>query len=367
MIKFLDLPKINARFETQFKNQFDSFLSTGQYILGDGVNTFETNYAAFCGTKHCIGVSNGFDALVLIFKGYMELGILNKGDQVIVPANTFIASILALLEVGLEPILVEPNPITFNIESKDIQKSLSHKTKAILVVHLYGQLSDMEAIKSLANQKQLLVIEDAAQAHGALHKRLSTKAGNLGDAAAFSFYPSKNLGALGDAGAITTNNSQLADMIFKLRNYGTSTKYENEVLGVNNRMDEIQALFLDIKLKALENDNSHRQSIAKQYISKINNNKIKLPFYDGTKNHVFHLFVILVDNREQFLDYLKVNNIEAAVHYPIPPHKQIALQRFNHLKFPITEKIHETCVSLPISPIMTSLEVDTVIEKLNNY
>lgn len=367
MIKFLDLPKINARFDTQFKNQFDSFLNTGQYILGDGVNTFETNFAAFCGTKHCIGVSNGFDALVLIFKGYMELGVLSKGDQVIVPANTFIASILALLEVGLEPVMVDPNPSTFNIEASDIKKQLTNKTKAILVVHLYGQLCNMEAINDLAKQKQLLVIEDAAQAHGALNKSLHSTAGNLGDAAAFSFYPSKNLGALGDAGAITTNNSNLADVIFKLRNYGTSTKYENEILGVNNRMDEIQALFLNIKLSALKNDNSHRQSIAKQYISKINNNKIKLPLYDGSKNHVFHLFVVLVNNRQQFLDYLKVNNIEAAVHYPIPPHKQIALQRFNHLKFPITEKIHETCVSIPISPIMTSLEVDTVIEKLNKY
>ena len=367
MIKFLDLPKINARFDTQFKNQFDSFLNTGQYILGDGVNTFETNFAAFCGTKHCIGVSNGFDALVLIFKGYMELGVLSKGDQVIVPANTFIASILALLEVGLEPVMVDPNPSTFNIEASDIKKQLTNKTKAILVVHLYGQLCNMEAINDLAKQKQLLVIEDAAQAHGALNKSLHSTAGNLGDAAAFSFYPSKNLGALGDAGAITTNNSNLADVIFKLRNYGTSTKYKNEILGVNNRMDEIQALFLNIKLNALKNDNSHRQSIAKQYISKINNNKIKLPFYDGSKNHVFHLFVVLVNNRQHFLEYLKVNNIEAAVHYPIPPHKQVALQRFNHLKFPITEKIHETCVSLPISPIMTSLEVDTVIEKLNNY
>ena len=367
MIKFLDLPKINARFDTQFKNQFDLFLNTGQYILGDGVKTFEANFAAFCGTKHCIGVSNGFDALVLIFKGYMELGVLSKGDQVIVPANTFIASILALLEVGLEPVMVDPNPSTFNIEASDIKKQLTNKTKAILVVHLYGQLCNMEAINDLAKQKQLLVIEDAAQAHGALNKSLHSTAGNLGDAAAFSFYPSKNLGALGDAGAITTNNSNLADVIFKLRNYGTSTKYENEVLGVNNRMDEIQALFLNIKLSALENDNSHRQSIAKQYISKINNNKIKLPFYDGSKNHVFHLFVVLVNNRQHFLEYLKVNNIEAAVHYPIPPHKQVALQRFNHLKFPITEKIHETCVSLPISPIMTSLEVDTVIEKLNNY
>ncbi len=367
MIKFLDLPKINARFESQFKTEFSSFLDSGHYILGEGVKIFETNFASFCGTKYCIGVSNGFDALTLIFKGYLELGLLKKGDEVLVPANTFIASVLALIEAGLQPVFVEPNSETFNIEASEIKKHISKKTKAILIVHLYGQLCNTEAILKLANQNKLLVVEDAAQAHGALNESLNAKAGNLVNAAAFSFYPSKNLGALGDAGAITTNNTDLAKVILKLRNYGTSSKYKNDVLGVNNRLDEVQALFLNVKLQALNNDNLHRQTIAKRYIAEVNNNKIKLPQYNGTQNHVFHLFVVLVKNREDFIQYLFKNGIETGIHYPIPPHKQKALKRFNHLKFPITEKIHETCVSLPISPVMTDLEVDKVIKSLNSY
>lgn len=367
MIKFLDLPKINARFESQFKTEFAAFLKSGHYILGKGVKTFETNYATFCGTKHCIGVGNGFDALTLLFKGYLELGLLEKGDEVLVPANTFIASVLAILEAGLQPVFVEPNPESFNIEASEIEKHISKHTKAILIVHLYGQLCKTQAIVNLANQHKLLVIEDAAQAHGATSYTLNIKAGNLSDAAAFSFYPSKNLGALGDAGAITTNNTDLANVIFKLRNYGTTSKYQNDVLGVNSRLDEIQALFLDVKLKALNTDNLHRQTIAKRYMTEVNNSKIKLPFYDGSQNHVFHLYVVLVDNREDFIKHMLNNNVETAIHYPIPPHKQKALKQFNNLKFPITEKIHETCVSLPISPIMTALEVDKVIKSLNSY
>ncbi|WGD35143.1 DegT/DnrJ/EryC1/StrS family aminotransferase [Olleya sp. YS] len=365
MIKFLDLKKINARFENEFNAEFSSFLNNGQYILGEGVKTFEANYADYCGTKHCVGVSNGFDALVLIFKGYIELGVLKKGDEVIVPAHTFIASTLAIIEAGLTPVLIEPNPDTFNIEATTIKHHITDKTKAILVVHLYGQLCDMQSITELAKLHNLIIVEDAAQAHGA--KNQIGSAGSLADAAAFSFYPAKNLGALGDAGAITTNNSSLAEVVSKLRNYGTTTKYQNEILGVNNRLDELQALFLNIKLKSLDQDNKARQTIAKRYISEIKNQKIKLPYYDGSQNHVFHLFVVLVENRKSFIEYLKVNNIETAIHYPTPPHKQQALYRINHLKFPITEKIHETCVSLPISPIMTNLEVDTVIDKLNNY
>ncbi|WP_397363428.1 DegT/DnrJ/EryC1/StrS family aminotransferase [Olleya sp. R77988] len=367
MIKFLDLPKINARFEAEFKNEFSSFLNTGHYILGQGVTDFENNYASFCGTKHCIGVSNGFDALVLIFKGYLELGLLQKNDEVIVPANTFVASILAILEAGLQPVLVEPNAETFNIEASAITSHISDKTKAILVVHLYGQIFNIQAINTLAKANNLLVIEDAAQAHGAVSNSLNLKAGNLANAAAFSFYPAKNLGALGDAGAITTNNTELATTIAKLRNYGTTSKYKNDILGVNNRLDEVQALFLNVKLKSLNADNFARQAIAKRYLSEIKNKKIQLPFYDGTQNHVFHLFVVLVENRDDFIQYLKEKNIETSIHYPIPPHKQKALHRISDLKFPITEKIHETCVSIPISPIMTSLEVDTVIKTLNDF
>ncbi|PKG51125.1 DegT/DnrJ/EryC1/StrS family aminotransferase [Olleya sp. 1-3] len=367
MIKFLDLPKINARFESEFKSEFNAFLNSGVYVLGQGVTTFESNYADYCGTKYCIGVSNGFDALALIFKGYLELGVLQKGDEVIVPANTFIASILAIMEVGLKPVLIEPNTDSFNIEASEIEKHISETTKAILIVHLYGQLCDVSEINALAKRNQLLVVEDAAQSTGAIDSLTSKRSGNLCDAAAFSFYPSKNLGALGDAGAVTTNNKALADVIFKLRNYGTSSKYVNDVLGVNNRLDEIQALFLNVKLKFLDIDNAQRLAIAKRYLIEVKNVKIKLPVFNGLRNHVFHLFVVLVENRDDFINYLESHKVQSGIHYPIPPHKQKALHRFNELKFPITEKIHETCVSIPISPVMTKLQVDTVIAILNGY
>ncbi len=367
MIQFLDLPNINARFENEFKADFNAFLKSGWYILGDAVKSFENNYASFCGTKYCVGVSNGFDALVLIFKGYIELGKLKKGDEVIVPANTYIATILAVIEAGLTPVFVEPNPDTFNIEAPEIESHISSKTKAILVVHLYGQLTKMKVITTLARQHNLLVIEDAAQAHGAKDESSNLKAGNLSDAAGFSFYPSKNLGALGDAGAITTNDKALVDVIKKIRNYGTSSKYVNDLLGTNNRLDELQAVFLNIKLKQLDADNEVRRSIAKHYLEKIKNSKIKLPFYDNSQNHIFHLFVVLVEDRDAFIQYLSANGVQASIHYPVAPHRQKALHRFNHLKFPITEIIHETCVSIPMSPILRALEVKKVIKTLNDY
>ncbi|WP_452601591.1 DegT/DnrJ/EryC1/StrS family aminotransferase [Pontimicrobium sp. MEBiC06410] len=366
MIKFLDLHKVNARFEAEFKNQFQQFLDSGYYILGKGVSTFETNYANYCGTKHCVGVSNGFDALVLIFKGYIALGLLKKGDEVIVPANTFIASVLAILEAGLIPVFVEPNTKTYNLNPLEIEQHVTTKTKAILVVHLYGQLAEMKAIKNIADKHNLILIEDAAQAHGATNAN-GKRAGNLGDSAAFSFYPAKNLGALGDGGAITTNNDALAAIIKQLRNYGTVSKYENERIGVNNRLDEIQALFLNVKLKQLDKDNSIRQTIAKGYIKGIENDKITLPFYNDSKNHVFHQFVVLVDDRIAFINYLKSEGIEASIHYPIPPHKQKALQQYKSLKLPITEQIHSTCVSLPISPVLSLNDATNIVNVINNF
>lgn len=366
MIKFLDLHKINARFEDEFKQKFANFLDSGHYILGKQVSDFETNYAEYCGTKHCIGVSNGLDALILIFKAYIQLGVFKKGDEVIVPANTYIASIISIIQAGLKPILVEPNVYTFNSEALEIEKHISKNTRAILIVHLYGQLSKMDAINDLATKNNLLVIEDAAQAHGAMSKD-GKRAGCIGDAAAFSFYPSKNLGALGDAGAITTNNKELALVIKQLRNYGAALKYENVRIGTNNRLDELQALFLNTKLKELEKDNQKRRDIARRYINEIISEKIRLPFYDNSNNHVFHLFVVLVKNRQEFINYLKLNNIETLIHYPIPPHKQKALKIYNKMKFPITERIHETCVSLPISPVMTYEEVSYVIKTVNTY
>ena len=397
MIKFLDLHKINAPYEAFFQEKFKTVLDKGWYILGNEVEEFERNFAHYCGTKFCIGVGNGLDALTLILKGYIELGKLQKGDEVLVPANTYIASILAILQADLVPVFVEPNEETFNLDANLLEKQLTFQTKAILVVHLYGQLADMEKINAFAKEHQLLVIEDAAQAHGAspltpkggitkegeisdsnvpyfgaagggLHQpRPLLKAGNLGNAAGFSFYPSKNLGALGDGGAITTNDSELAKMLFSLRNYGSEEKYQNDFIGVNSRLDEIQAAFLNVKLRHLDNENHRRREIAKRYLAEIKNDKINLPFYDNSENHVFHLFVIRTKNRDDLQNYLTEKGIQTQIHYPIPPHKQKALPLWNHLLFPITEKMSEEVLSLPMSPVMTDAEVEEVIRMINRY
>ena len=365
MIKFLDLQKINQQYQEQFQQKMRLVLDKGWFIIGDEVKTFEANFADYCGTKHCIGVGNGLDALVLIFKGYIQLGKLQKGDEVIVPANTYVASILAILHADLVPILVEPKLETYNLNPNLISEKITAKTKAILAVHLYGQLTEMEAINIIAKQHNLIVIEDAAQSHGAIsnHK----KAGNLSDAAAFSFYPGKNLGALGDAGAITTNDEVLAKVLFAIRNYGSEKKYHNEFIGFNSRLDELQAAFLNVKLPHLNEDNDIRRTIAKRYLSEIKNAKIILPTSDFSGNHVFHLFVVRTEKRAELQTYLKQNNIETLIHYPIPPHQQKAFKNWNDLRFPITEKIHQEVLSLPISPIMTINEVDYLIKILNQY
>ena len=367
MIKFLDLHKINARFEPQLQRTFQEFLNSGHYILGKEVATFETNFAEYCGSAHSIGTGNGLDALILIFKAYIKLGKLQLRDEVIVPANTYIASILSIIHAGLKPVFVEPDEKTFNISPKEIEKHITEKTKAILVVHLYGQLADMEAINKIAKEHKLLVVEDAAQGHGAVQGSGFLKAGNLGDAAAFSFYPSKNLGCLGDGGAVTTNDEKLANCIKMLRNYGSSEKYRNDLIGYNSRLDELQAAFLNIKLKSLDADNERRRDIAKLYLSEIKTDNVYLPFYDGSKNHVFHVFIVRVDNRESFTAFLDKNSIGWLIHYPIPSHHQNALAMYRHLSFPITERIHQSVVSIPISPVMTDDEVTEVINVINRY
>ncbi|MBO9585709.1 MAG: DegT/DnrJ/EryC1/StrS family aminotransferase [Flavobacterium sp.] len=366
MIPFLDLKKINQPYEAAFQEKLKSVLENGWYILGKEVETFEKAFAEYCHSKYCIGVGNGFDALVLIFKGYIELGKLKKGDEVIVPANTYIASILAILQADLIPVLVEPRLETYNINPELIEEKITSKTKAILAVHLYGQLAEMEKINEITQEYNLLIVQDSAQSHGAINNQQLT-INNLNSAIAYSFYPGKNLGCLGDGGAITTNDSELAKVLFSLRNYGSEKKYNNNYIGVNSRLDELQAGFLNLKLPNLDSDNEKRRTIAKRYLSEIKNDKIVLPFWDFSNNHVFHLFVIRTENREHLQEYLAQNNIQTVIHYPIPPHKQKAFLEWNNLSFPITEKIHREVLSLPISPVLTASEVDFIVEILNQY
>lgn len=366
MIKFLDLHKLNARFEAEFQERFKNFLDSGYYVLGNNVTSFEKSFATYCGTKYCVGVSNGLDALILILEAYKILGKLQEGDAIIVPANTYIASILGITKAGLKPVLVEPDLETFNIDPTKIEASITPKTKGILVVHLYGQLVDMISIQGIAKKHNLLVMEDAAQAHGAVNSN-GKKAGNLSDAAGFSFYPTKNLGALGEAGAVTTNNAELAEIITKLRNYGSSSKYVNQYKGVNNRLDEIQAGFLNVKLPHLDADNKNRRKVAMRYLTEIKNPLLILPNYQKDASHVFHQFVIRTKDRAALQAFLQENGIGTLIHYEIPPHKQEAYKEWNHLHFPITEKIHNECLSLPISPVMETEAISTIISVLNSY
>jgi len=359
MIKFLDLQKLNQPFEAQFLSKTKEFLDKGWYILGDEVKQFEQSFAAYTNAKHCIGVGNGLDALVLILNAYKQLGKLQKGDEIIVPANTYIASILAILQADLVPIFVEPNIETYNINPDFIEEKITSKTKAILLVHLYGQLAEMDQIIDISNKHNLLLIEDAAQAHG-----LPFIGNNV---RAFSFYPGKNLGALGDGGAITTDDDALAKVLFSIRNYGSNKKYHNEYIGVNSRLDELQAAFLSIKLPYLNAENEARQKVAKRYLSEIKNHKIVLPTCENFDKHVFHLFVIRTEKRDDLQDYLLKNGIETVIHYPIPPHKQKALKDFNRLSLPITEKIHHEVLSLPMSSALTNNEISNIIYTLNNY
>jgi len=362
MIKFLDLNKINQPYENAFQNKLKSVLDSGWYILGDEVKLFEKNFAAYCDAKHCIGVGNGFDALTLIYKAYIQLGKMKKGDEVIVPANTYIATILAIIQADLVPVLIEPKLETYTINPNLIADKINSKTRSILVVNLYGQLAELDSINEIANKNNLIVVEDSAQSHGAILN--DSKSQNT---QAFSFYPGKNLGAIGDAGAVVTNDDQLAEVLLSLRNYGSQVKYYNDFIGVNSRLDELQAAFLNVKLPNLDVENQIRKNIAKRYLLEINNENIILPFWDFSDNHVFHLFVIRTSKRKELKDYLKQNGIETLIHYPVAPHRQQAFEYWSNLHLPITEKIHDEVLSLPISPVMTEVEIDFVIQKLNAW
>lgn len=366
MIKFLDLQKINLAYQQEIEDRLLTTFRSGWYLLGNEVKNFEENLSKYIGAKHAIGVANGLDALRLILRTYIEMGVMKKGDEVIVPANTYIASILAISDNGLVPILVEPNLNDYNIDVNKIEKKITVKTKAIMIVHLYGKVVFSEELKNLAQKYSLKIIEDNAQSIGAECKGVKT--GNLGDAAGFSFYPGKNLGALGDAGAVTTNDDELAKTLRALANYGSNQKYVNIYQGLNSRLDEIQAAVLDVKLKYIDKENDRRREIAKRYATEIKNSAFIFPeLPKDSREHVWHLFVIRTNNRERLQDYLTKNGVQTLIHYPIPPNEQKAYEEMNTQFFPITKKIHDEVLSLPISPVMSDDEVETVIKVMNNW
>ena len=364
MIPFLDLKAINAQYRDELIAAATRVIDSGWYIQGAELKAFEQEFADYCGTKHCIGVANGLDALILTLRAWKELGKLKEGDEVIVPANTYIASILAITENRLVPVLVEPDLSTYNLCPKNIAAAITPKTRAILPVHLYGKLADMSAIMAIAERHNLLVLEDSAQAHGASLN--GKKAGNLGHASGFSFYPGKNLGALGDAGAITTNDDELAATLRALGNYGSHKKYENLYQGVNSRLDEMQAALLRVKLRYLETEIAQRRAVAAAYIQGINNPAITLPS-QHEESHVWHLFVIRCKEREALQQHLTAQGIQTLIHYPIPPHQQPAYQAWNTHSYPISECIHQQVISLPLAPNLTESQINKVIMACNDF
>ncbi|MBR3884441.1 MAG: DegT/DnrJ/EryC1/StrS family aminotransferase [Bacteroidaceae bacterium] len=365
MIKYFDLQKVNHSFEPQLSEAVQRVTRSGWYLLGPEVKNFEKEFSNYCGTKHCIGVGNGLDALRVIIMAYRELGILQEDDEIIIPANTYIASILAIISTGLKPILCEPTLKSCNIDPEQIERLITKKTKAIMVVHLYGRTADMQPIDKIAKRYSLKVIEDCAQAHGAIYN--GKRCGNLGDAGGFSFYPAKNLGALGDGGAVTTNDDKLADCIRAIANYGSQEKYINIYKGINSRLDELQAAVLSVKLPRLDNENEKRRRIAQRYISEIKNPLVTLPYVNKWEEHVFHVFTLLTPHRKELQEYLLKQEITTLIHYPIAPHKQKAMEEYSHLQLPITEQIHREELSLPISPVMTDVEASKVIEAVNGF
>jgi len=363
MIPFLKFQDLNAPYKAELMEAISRVIDSGQYILGPKVEEFEKEFAEYCGVKYAISTGNCLDALTLIFRGYIELGVMKEGDEVLVPANTYIASILAITANRLRPILVEPDIATYNIDDTLLERHITKKTKAILTVHLYGRIAYSERMQKIAKKYTLKIIEDCAQAHGAIYK--GKKAGSLGDAAGFSFYPSKNLGALGDAGAVTTNDKKLADVIRALHNYGSYKKYYNLYKGVNSRLDELQAAVLLVKLKYLDAENARRKNIAMRYLNGIQNAKLVLPENDAS--HVWHLFAIRTKNREKFAKHLSDHGVGSVIHYPIPSHKQKAFREWNGRKYPITEEIHKTIISLPLFPSMKQEDINAVIAACNSF
>ena len=365
MISFLNLSRVNAQYRDEILSVMARVLDSGWYINGQEVSEFENRFADYCGVSHAIGVANGLDALKLIFRAYIELGLMSKGDEIIVPSNTYIATILAITENSLIPVLVEPDIHTYNIDITKIEVAITKRTKAILLVHLYGLVGYSDEINQIADKYCLKVIEDSAQAHGAIYKDKRT--GSLGHASGFSFYPGKNLGAIGDAGAVTTNDKILADTIRTLGNYGSKLKYENIYKGINSRLDELQAAILSVKLKYLDQENIRRRRIADQYLNMIKNEKIVLPCDAGVESHVWHQFVIRTMHRDELQKYLTDSGIGTVIHYPIPPHRQKAYFEWNQMIYPISEEVHKTILSIPIDPNLTDYDVKMIIDVCNKY
>lgn len=364
-VPFLSLKDVTEKYKEEIHEAALRVIDSGWYLQGEENKKFETDYANYIGTKYCVGCANGLDALIWIFRAYIELGVMKPGDEVIVPANTYIATILAITENGLVPVLVEPDINTFQIDESLIEDKITPKTKAITIVHLYGQCAYTEKIGELCKKYNLKLIEDNAQAHGCIFN--GRKTGNLGDAAGHSFYPGKNLGALGDAGAVTTNDEKLAQTIRSLANYGSAKKYVFQYTGRNSRLDEIQAAILDVKLKHLNEDVALRKSVARRYIEGIKNPKITLPQIKDWNQHVFHIFPVLCENRDELQKYLEANGIGTNIHYPIPPHKQECYKAWNNLSLPVTEKIHREELSLPMSPCLKDEKVEYVIKIINSF
>jgi dTDP-4-amino-4,6-dideoxygalactose transaminase len=365
MIPFLDLKAVNAQYSDELKEATARVIDSGWYIQGNECKEFEKEFATYCGTKYCIGVANGLDALTLIIRAYKEMGIMQDGDEIIVPANTYIASILAISENNLIPVLVEPDIMTYNIDPSLIEEKITKKTKAIMAVHLYGQVAEMDAINAIAKKYNLKVIEDSAQAHGAVYNGKRT--GNLGDASGFSFYPGKNLGALGDGGAVTTNDEALATTIRALGNYGSEKKYENMYKGTNSRLDEMQAAMLRVKLRYLDDEIRHRREIANYYLDNIKNENIILPTVQEDGNHVWHVFVVRCIDRSRLQQYCLENGIYTLIHYPVAPHKQEAYKEWNGESYPISEKIHDEVLSLPISGLQCMEDTKIIVKYINAY
>lgn len=365
MISFLDLKNLNAQYRSELIEACARVIDSGWFIQGNECEEFNKEFARYCGTKYAIGVANGLDALIMILRAYKELGVMKDGDEIIVPSNTYIASILAISQNNLVPILVEPDIDTYLIDPSKIEEKITLKTKAILPVHLYGQTCQMDKINDIASKYNLKVIEDSAQSHGAYFK--NKRSGNLGDASGFSFYPGKNLGALGDGGAVTTNNEELANTISALGNYGSYKKYENMYKGFNSRLDEIQAAMLRVKLKFLDNEIEKRREIAKYYLENIKNKKFTLPVIRAEDNHVWHLFVVRTQKRDDLQNYLLNNKIQTIIHYPIPAHKQNAYKEWSHKSYPICDKIHNEILSLPICGIQTFENTKKIVKIINDF